>query len=312
MNDNKTKVRKSKIKKFFFGMQGSDGFFAKFVTYGLLIVIGFVFLYPILYMLSTSLKSLDDLLNPFINWIPSELYLGNYEKAFEVLDFWSSLLQTLVVTIVPSIAQAIVASIVGYGFARFNFRGKNILFVLMLLTFIIPPQVTFIPKYIMFYELGMIGEIWSILLPAIFGQGLNSAIFILIFYQIFRGIPTSLEEAAQLDGASHFTIFWKIAIPMATSGFIITFLFSLVWYWNETFMTAMLLGDSFTTLPLQLEQFTAQFTRLYPIGESGMTKINEGIELAGTLLTILPLLIIYAFTQRWFVESVDRSGIAGE
>jgi multiple sugar transport system permease protein len=302
-----------KAKRIFLGMQGTDGLLFKILIYGLLIGIGFVYLYPLLYMGDYSFKSLDDLLNPLVDWIPTHLYFGNYSQANQVLSFFPTLMETLYVTVLPSAAQTAISAIIGYGLARFDFRGKKVIFALVLATFIIPPQVTLIPKYIFFNELHLLGSIKAFLFPAILGQGLNSAIFILIFYQFFRMIPKSLEEAAQIDGAGHFRIFFTIAIPMAVPAIIISFLFSFVWYWNETYLAAIYFGDNLTTLPLQLEKFVATYQKMFPAGMGlGKNQINEGIKMAGTLLSILPLLIVYFITQRWFVEGVDRSGITGE
>ncbi|ALC92869.1 ABC transporter permease [Bacillus sp. FJAT-18017] len=294
-------------------MQGTDGFLFKLLIYGLLIGIGFVYLYPLIYMGVYSFKSLDDLLNPLVNWIPTQLYLDNYSKANQVLDFFKTLGETLYVTILPSVAQTAVAAVVGYGLARFEFKGKKVLFVLVLATFIIPPQVTLIPRYIFFNELNILGSLKAFMLPASLGQGLNSAIFILIFYQFFKMVPKALEEAAQIDGAGHFRIFFTIALPMALPGIIISFLFSFVWYWNETYLAAIYFGNNLTTLPLELQKFVATFEKMFP-AEMGLegNQINEGIKMAGTILSILPLLIVYFITQRWFVEGVDRSGITGE
>ena len=302
-----------KLKRILFGMSGTDGLLVKLFMYGLLIGIGFVFLYPILYMIAYSFKDLDDLLNSSVHWIPTTFYLGNYERSATVLNFWPVLLQTIYVTVFPSIIQAVVASFIGYGFARFEFKGKNVLLVLVLATFIIPPQVLIIPRYILFNNLGILDSIASYVLPAAFGQGLNSAIFILIFYQTFRTVPKALEEAAQLDGAGHFKIFFKIAVPMATAAYIVSFLFSFVWYWNETQLASIYFGNNLTTLPLQLQRFVDSFNLMFATpGGTGGSNLNEGIEMAGTLLTILPLLVVYFVMQRWFVEGVDRSGITGE
>lgn len=302
-----------KIKRILLGIQGTDGLLIKLLIYGLLIGIGFVYLFPLLFMGANSFKSLDDLLNPLVNWIPTELYLDNYTKALSVLNFFPVLLETLYVTVLPSVAQTAVAALIGYGFARFEFFGKKIMFILVLATFIIPPQVTMIPRYLFYNTLDILGSIQAFLLPALFGQGLNSAIFILIFYQFFRMMPKALEEAAQLDGAGHFRIFLTIAIPMAGPAFLISFLFSFVWYWNETYLAAIFFGDSLTTLPIQLQKFVATYEKMFPaeMGLSG-NQLNEGIKMAGTVLTVLPLLIVYFITQRWFVEGVDRSGITGE
>ncbi|MEH6943577.1 carbohydrate ABC transporter permease [Bacillus sp. JJ722] len=304
---------KSKTKKVLFGLNGSDGIVLRLGIYALLIGIGFVYLNPIISMISYSFKSLDDLLNPLVNYIPTALHTENYEKASEVLNFFPTLLQTLAVTVIPSIIQTCSAAMVGYGFARFNFPFKKVLFVFVLITFIIPPQVLAIPRYVFFYDLNILGSIHSYSLLALFVQGFNSAIFVLIFYQFFKSIPKALEEAAQLDGAGHFKIFFKIAVPMAVPAFIISFLFSFVWYWNETFTAALYFGDALTTLPLQLERFAATFEKMFASNASGSgSSINEAIKMAGTMLSILPLLIVYFITQRWFVEGVDRSGITGE
>ncbi|MBM7553182.1 carbohydrate ABC transporter permease [Thalassobacillus pellis] len=301
----------TKTKRYLLGVQGNNGFLFKLCVYSLLIVIGFVYLYPIIYMDSYSFKSLEDLLNPLISWIPSTFYVENYQVAYQVLDLIPTLVETLYVTVIPSIAQTAVAAIIGYGFARYDFPLKKTLLVLVLITFIIPPQVVMIPRYVFFNELELIGSILSFLLPAMFGQGLNSAIFILIFYQFFRMIPKALEEAAHLDGAGNFRIFMTIAIPMAVPAIIISFLFSFVWYWNETALASLYFGNELTTLPIQLGKFNATFEKLYT-GDTTTQNINEGISMAGTMLSILPLLIVYFFTQRWFVEGVDRSGITGE
>jgi multiple sugar transport system permease protein len=302
-----------KTKRTFLGMQGTDGLLFKILIYGLLIGIGFVYLFPLIYMGVYSFKSLDDLLNPLVNWIPTQFYVENYTRAIKVLNFWPTLVETMYVTALPAIAQTAVAAVIGYGLARFEFRGKKIIFVLVMATFIIPPQVTLIPRYLFFHEMNILGSLKAFLLPASFGQGLNSAIFILIFYQFFRMVPKALEEAAQIDGAGHFRIFFTIALPMAVPAIIISFLFSFVWYWNETYLAAIYFGDELTTLPLQLQKFVATYQKMFP-AEMGLggNQLNEGIKMAGTILSILPLLIVYFITQRWFVEGVDRSGITGE
>ena len=136
----------------------------------------------------------------------------------------------------------------------------------------------------------------------------------LIFYQFFNMLPRSLEEAAKIDGASTFRIFYRIAVPSATPACIIAFLFSLVWYWNETTLTALYLGEKWATLPLKLQNFAVTFRRLYPADPYSVVgkNLNEAIVMAGTFLTLIPLLMIYFFTQSWFVESIDRTGITGE
>ena len=125
----------------------------KTIIYYILILVGFVFLYPIIYMLSYSLMDIDDLVNPLVKWIPTKLYLGNYEVAIKVLDYIPSLLKTIFVVLVPSVIQTISASLVGYGLSRFQFKGSKIILFLVIATFVIPPQVTMIPQFLMYKDL---------------------------------------------------------------------------------------------------------------------------------------------------------------
>ncbi|PXW92977.1 carbohydrate ABC transporter membrane protein 2 (CUT1 family) [Streptohalobacillus salinus] len=315
--DVKQKLRLIRLRAehFFFGFNDRKGFLLKFVIYTLLLGIGFVYLYPMLYMFITSMKSLSDLLDMAINWIPSSVYLDNYNQAYQVMNIRPALIGSMQIALFPTVLQVIVASLVGYGFARFEFPLKKLWFALMIFSFIIPPQILMMPKYRLFSEIGLTGSLSAFTIPAALGQGINSTIFILIFYQFFKQTPTSLYEAAEVDGASQFTSFFKIAIPMAVPAFIVAFLFSFVWYWNETYLTSLFLTSSstdITTILLQLQSFEQNYEALYPSTEAGPNRINEGIKMAGTMLSILPLLITYFFLQRYFVESVDNTGITGE
>ena len=259
------------------------------------------------------MKSPGDLLNPMVQWIPSELFWGNYAKALRVLDYPNTLLNSVMVSVIPSVIQAAVCSLVGYGLARYRFWGKNILFALILATFIIPAQNTVIPQMLTYRNLGLLGTIWSLILPAMMGQGFRSAIFILIFYQTFQTLPKVLEEAASLDGASDLKIFFRIALPTAIPAFIISIIFSIVWYWNETYLTVIFLEGGIQTLPMQLSKFVQAYENLYPPGMVNIfDRLNEAVKLSGTFLNILPLLLMYFLLQKWFVESIERSGITGE
>ena len=306
-------INQEKLKSFFLGSRTSYGLVFNVLLYLLLFAIGFVYLYPLLFMFVTSMKSPGDLLNPMVQWVPSELYLGNYTKAYRVLDYPSTLAASIMVSLIPSIIQAFVCSLVGYGLARYRFWGKNILFILILATFIIPAQNTMIPQMLTYKNLGLLGNIFSLILPAIFAQGFKSAIFILIFYQTFLSLPKVLEEAARLDGASDIKIFVKIALPAAVPSFIISIIFSTVWYWNENYLTVIFLEGGIQTLPMQLSKFVQAYENLYPSNMVNIfDRLNEAVKLSGTFLNILPLLLMYFVLQKWFVESIERSGITGE
>jgi multiple sugar transport system permease protein len=301
------------LKGFLFGNRSSYGLVFTIVLYLLLIAIGFVYLYPLLFMLVTSLKSPEDLLNPMVQWVPTQIYTGNYERAYHVLDYPNTLLSSIMISVIPSLIQTVVCSLVGYGLARYRFWGKNLLIMLILATFIIPAQNTIIPQMLTYKSFGLLGNIFSLILPALLGQGLKSAIFILIFYQTFLSLPKVLEEAARLDGASDLKIFTSIALPSAIPAFVISIIFSIVWYWNETYMTVIFLEGGVQTLPMQLSKFVQAYENLYPPGVVNIfDRLNEAVKLSGTFLNILPLLLMYFVLQKWFVESIERSGITGE
>lgn len=308
-----TRVFRENLRGFLFGNRTSYGLIFTVLLYMLLIAIGFVYLYPLLFMFITSLKTPGDLLNPMVQWVPTEFYLGNYIKAYRVLDYPNTLVASITISVLPSIIQTAVCSVIGYGLARYRFPGKNLIFALILATFIIPAQNTVIPQMLTYRSYGLLGNISSLLLPAIMGQGFKSAIFILIFYQTFQSLPKVLEEAARLDGASDLKIFFQIAIPAALPAFIISLIFSIVWYWNETFLTVIFLEGGIQSLPMQLTRFTQAYENLYPPGMVNIfDRINEAVKLSGTFLNILPLLLMYFVLQKWFVESIERTGITGE
>ena len=297
------------------GTSWKMGILFKIMLYVLLVIFGFVFLYPLIYMVSYAFMTPEDVVNPFVHYLPTQwFYMGNFTLAYQVLNYMKALGRSLLIAVLPAILQCVSTSLIGYGLARFRVPGKGVILALVLATFIIPPQATMIPQMLMYTNVGM-DNILAFLVPALFGQGLKSAIFILIFFQFFRSLPASLEEAAKIDGAGIIRIFVFIAVPLAFSGYLLTFLFSFVWYFNETTLTALFLGSKFQTLPLALESFLQSFNDMNSgaasSGESGKT-INEAIYMAGTFLSILPLLIIYFIAQKQLVESVDKAGITGE
>jgi multiple sugar transport system permease protein len=302
-----------RLRGFIFGSRAHHGLIFNAVLYSLLIAIGFVYLQPLLFMFITSIKNPNDLLNPMVQWVPTEFFLGNYTKAFRVLDYPNALFKSILISVTPSVLQTFVASLVGYGLARYRFWGKRIVFVLLLATFIIPPQNTVIPQMLTYREWGLLGSPLALILPAMLGQGFRSAIFVLIFYQNFQSLPKVLEESARLDGASDMRIFFSLAMPSALPAYIVSVIFSIVWYWNETFLTVIFLEGGTTTLPMQLSRFAQAYENLYPPGVVNVfDRINEAVKMSGTFLNILPLLVMYFILQRWFVESVERTGIAGE
>ncbi|MBQ8804047.1 MAG: carbohydrate ABC transporter permease [Tyzzerella sp.] len=283
------------------------------VIYFLLICIGFVYLYPFLYMIVTSLMTTEDLINPTIMWVPTKLDLSNFEMVWGVLDYPTSLLTSIIFSVICALLQTICCALMGYALARFNVPFKKLWVVLLILTFIIPADVVMIPRYILFNSFKMIGSPLAMIIPAALGQGLKSSIFVLIFMQAFSAVPKSFDEAAQLDGAGRIRVFFKIALPMAVPSIVLCIIFSLVWYWNETAQTAMLVGSDFQTLPLQLQSFDALFGASFStsFGDAS-NRLNERYQFAATLLTIVPLMLFYLVMQKQFVKGIESAGITGE
>ncbi len=303
-------TNQQKLKKVWFGKTLTDGLLYKFIIYLLLISFSYIYLYPLLFMLINSLKSVDDLINPGVQWIPTVLMWENYERAFQVLSLPQSFIDSTVYVLKVSVSATLSSALIGYGFARFDFPFKRLFFAIMLATFILPQQVTMVANMLIFRELEIISTEWSMLLPAMTGQGINAAIYILIFYTFYRTIPGILIESAEVDGAGQLRIFRTIILPLAIPSFVIVFLFSFVWYWNESFITGLYVGDM-VTLPLWLQAFRSSYETIFPPGTPG-AELNEAILLSGNMLTILPLLLLYFFGQKLFTQSIDKTGITGE
>ncbi len=301
---------KETIKMVLFGNQERKGALPAILIYTLLVLFGFVFIYPILYMVAYSFMSTADLVDSNVNYVPTSLEWNNYFEAWKVLNYPKVFLQTMMVSILPAICQTVVCALTGWGLARFKFKGSKVLFGLIIFTFIIPSCLTMLPTVSLYAKFKITGTVLAYILPALFGQGFKSAVFILIFYQYFKSIPNVIIEAAEIDGANTFKVFLKIGIPSAKSAILLTVLLSIVWYYNETVLASVFFGSTISTLPLGIENFKSSFDAINQ--GSGGKSINEAIYMAGTILNILPLVVLYAFTQKFFIQGMDKAGITGE
>jgi len=310
------------LRRVLLGRKGNDGLLFKIVLYILLTGISFIFLYPLLSMLSMSIMSLEDLIDTSISWIPRNFTILNYVNAFEWMNFFDAFMDSLKVSIYPTLATIVSSSLIGYGFGHYQFPGKKILMGIMLAMFLVPTVLTYIPTTVLYRDLTLFGidlklmdSIRAFWVPALFGNGIRQTIFILIFFQFFRIIPHELFEAAEMDGSGPIRTFITIAIPMAAPAFLICGLYSFVWYWNETSLARLYFGSVYTTLPMSLESYINMYRSMYAQGRVTLDTVNSvyntGVQYAMTLISIAPLLLVYLFAQKWFVEGVDRSGIAG-
>jgi len=281
------------------------------VTRGLLLFgLTFILLYPMLFMMSNSFKPVAQNYDPSVIWIPKSFTLQNFADALQVMQFGPSLLNTFSINIVTALIQLCSCTVAGYGFARFRFKGRGAAFAAVLLTIIVPPQVLSLSMYKTFVDLKLIDTVFAFHVPAIFGQGLKSGLYIFVFRQFFRGLPAELDDAATVDGCGTFGIFTRIMIPNATPAILTVFLFSIVWQWSDFYGPAMYM-DKYT-IATALYNFKINLQELPGMGNNIWDPfyISTRIQ-AACLLSVAPLLVMYAFLQKRFVEGVERTGIVG-
>ncbi|MCL2378404.1 MAG: carbohydrate ABC transporter permease [Defluviitaleaceae bacterium] len=286
------------------------------IVYFLLVVFAVLYLQPILHMISLSFMPLQDVVDPSTRWIPNNPTLMNIEYALGQMRIlphmglpgrtvWEGLLtSTLFVSILTALPAALVqlffCAVAGYAFGRCEFPFKRTMIILLALTYVVPPQTIFIPMAWLNSQMGFLNSPAAFIVPSIFGHGLNGGLFVIIYMQFFRKIPKELEEAALIDGANPYVVFIKIIFPLAKSAMVVVFLFSLVWHWNETFLTSIYY-TRINTLAMQITQVSI------PVGEQTQTLMPA--IMASGLLFIAPILIVYIFTQRFFTESIERAGL---
>ncbi len=286
----------------------------------------FVLLYPILYMLTMAFRPMAEGIDPSVIWVSKSLTLDNIKLAWEVLDFGNTLKNTLTIHIPSSLLQVAVCATAGYGFARFNFKGRGLLFALVLLTVMVPPQLTIIPlarnlAYFDFFGLGRIVGLFGVngtvnllntpapfYVLAAFGTGIKAGLFIFIFRQFFRGLPRELEEAALIDGCGFFAAFVRVILPNAGAVSVSAVILSVVWYWNDYYYTSVL-SPGMRTVSMALSGMGTLYEQVF--NQRAQEHETAILLQAGALLVILPILIMYIVLQRKLVQGMERSGLVG-
>ncbi|MFK7692101.1 carbohydrate ABC transporter permease [Paenibacillus sp. HJGM_3] len=302
--------RAQQAKRAVLGQHHNDGWLAKLFIYFMLSIVAYLYLQPFFYMVSTMFKNLSDLLDPTVQWIPRKLEWNNLVRAWNGLKYPQSFANTITIALFGSLIQVCVCALTGYALAKLKFPGKGLAQFLVFLTFLVPPQIIIIPLYVIFSKLGWLNTPLVFLVPALFGQGLRSALFIIIFRQFFKTLPDALEEAAKLDGASTFRIFSRIMMPLARSACLVVFLFSFIWYWNQYYEPSMFLNNAYQPLSIRLNQLPQVLMGTNPDPSAQLfNPITEGTKMAGAFLIVFPPLLVYIVTQRWFVEGIERTGL---
>lgn len=269
-------------------------------AYLLLVFLAMIFITPLLWMVSSSLHSLDGVFAVPFKWIPEKWHWSNYSEVMALLPFGRYLLNTVFITVSVIFGTLISSSLVAYGFSRLQFRGRNKLFGLCVATMLLPGQVTIIPLYVLFAKLGWVDTFLSLIVPAFFG----SPFYIFLLRQFFMTIPYEYDEAALLDGANRFRIYWNVILPLARPALATVVVFSFIGCWND-FFNPLIYINSFekATLTLGLNLLKTQI-----IG-SGVTQWH--LIMAASVLVLIPNIVVFFLAQRHFMKGINVGGLKG-
>jgi multiple sugar transport system permease protein len=264
--------------------------------YGMLVLGTVVFALPFLWMVSTALKASNEVFTFPPSFLPKALHFGNFSDGWTVVPFTTFLMNTVIITTAAVVGNMVSCILPAYAFARLEARGKKVAFGLMLATMMIPVEVTLVPTFIAFSKLGLVDTFWPLILPAWFGY----AYFIFLLRQFFMTIPREYDEAARIDGAGYFRTLWSIVLPQSKPAIATVAVFAFVGNWNNLLAPIIYLRsqDKFT-LAVGLQLFQGQFQTYY----------NQ--MMAVSLITLLPIIVIFLLAQRTFIEGANISGIAG-
>ncbi|MBQ6695299.1 MAG: carbohydrate ABC transporter permease [Lachnospiraceae bacterium] len=313
LNDpDQTKSFLNDIKNFFVGV----------VRVLILIGVGYVILSPLIGMFVNSISSNKDAYNPMVFVIPEFPTLEKYKLVIERLDYFPTIGRDLLYTLTLTAIQILVCSMVGYGFARFQFPLKNFLFACVVVMIVIPTHTIMLPLYMTFKEfdplglmtllkggpVNLMGTVVPMYIMTALGSGVRSGLYIYIFNQFFRGLPKEIEEAALVDGCGVWYTYFRIMLINAMPSVITVAVFSIVWQFNDTFYANLFLISPDVVISKKISGLQAQIANEDKILD---LPIQELYLDAGIILVILPIIIIYVLLQRHFIEGVERSGIVG-
>ena len=304
--------------------------FSNLLSYLFLIPMSFSLVYPILYMVSMAFRPKSDLLDPTVIWISSNLTAHNIITMWEQMNFKELLFNSIFLSVFSALISTAVCAITGYGFARFKFKEKGFWKIILFITIVLPPSVMSVASYLgmkdfTFFglvdvfrwitgakiEINLLDTPMVYFLPAIFGAGLYSGMFILIFMQFFKGFPKELEDSAYIDGAGPIKTFFKIVLPNMKPPVVVVGLLSTVWYWNDTEISGLYLTNMSVISKRLLTVYTDMVKVIGAAGGYGAYHEEVVYIQSAMLIAIVPMLILFIISQKVFVESVTNSGIVG-
>lgn len=308
-------------------MQRTGKLLGRIVFYVVCLCLAYQLLYPVLYMISMSIREPSDMNDPSIIWVPKHFTLDNFADAIKSMNFWNAFRVSLTLCIVCGVLDVFSCAIAGYGFARFDFWGKKALFVLVIFTMVVPTQTLVLPLYMrwryadfggivgLFNEQGfvnLIGTLWPLIIPAALAMGVRSGLYIFIYRQFFINLPVALEDAACIDGAGPYRTFFSIMLPNIKNAIITVFLFSFVWNWGEYYLSKQFLGSTDRSIMVALSAIRRDLASLSSLAGTQIGSNPEKVAtrvMAGCLLTAAPMLIMFIFTQRFLADSIEHIGI---
>lgn len=296
-------------------------FLVNLLRAAILIGVGYVILSPVIGIIVNSISSNKDAYNPMVFVLPQFPTLERYALAIERLNYFPTMFRDLIYTLTLTALQLLVCSMVGYGFARFDFPLKKLLFGCVVVMIVIPAHTIMLPLYMTFKSFdpfgivsaikgtpGIMGTVVPMYIMTLLGCGVRSGLYIYIFNQFFRGLPKEIEEAALVDGCGVWYTYFRIMLINAMPAVITVAVFSIVWQFNDTFYAKLFLISEDVVISKKISSLQAVIANVDKILD---TTIQELYLDAGIVLIILPILIIYLVLQKYFIEGVERSGIVG-
>jgi len=271
----------------------------RFLTHMALMTMAVLMIFPLLWLVSTSLKhpSKQMLWPPQL--IPNPVYFKNYSDLFVLTPMANYLINSLKISVLSVIGVCFSSSLAAFAFARMRFRGREVLFGVLLATMMLPYAVTIIPTFVIMKNLGWLNTHMPLIVPAFFG----SAYFVFLLRQSYRAIPQDLFDSATIDGAGFFQIYYKIFVPLGMPALVTVALFAFLGSWNDLFGPLIYLSSQ--------EKMTVALGLTYLRGRAGTGVEKVGIIMAGSLLGVIPMLILYGFGQKYFIQGLSRTGLKG-
>lgn len=314
--ENKKKPKAIFTKKFYIDHGGN------ILCHIVLIGIIFLILFPFIQKVCTMFLSYDDLSDSTVQYIPKHFSLYTVITTIGIMDYWMTLVRTAFLSVVAAVLQTLSCTLTAYGLARFKFKGRGLVFGCVIMVLLIPPQVVMASLYMNFAHLNPLGlaslfgvgriDISNGILPFILlsatAVAFKNSLYIYLLRQFFRGLPTEIEEAGMIDGSSHMGIFFRLMLPNAVPMMVTIILFAFSWQWTDNYYSQLFLGHSdYTVITNALIGL-----RSYGVNIASFTNVfRNAIIDTGIVLSILPLVIVYIFGQKFFVQGVSQSGIVG-